>query len=110
MRKILIHFLLFLIFTTPSFANDISSLERSVIERSNNNPDTAYEYFLEKIEVRANPEEQAVYLYGMGLINETKGNVSGAINDYMAAEILGNERAKHALIRLRKKEKSIYKP
>jgi hypothetical protein len=91
--------------TSPLFASDISSLENAVMKHATTNPDTAYEYFLKQIEAGATPEQQAVYLYGMGLVNQAKGNVAGAINDYMTAEILGNESASRALIRLRKNNK-----
>lgn len=102
MYKILFFFSIALFFVTPSFANDISALEQSVVEYAAQHPDTAYEFFLEQIEAGATPEEQAVYLYGMGRVNEAKGSISEAINDYMAADILGNESASRDLIRLRK--------
>lgn len=78
------------------------NLEETVVRRAQKDPITAYEYFLEQIEAGATPEEQAIYLYGMGVANERKGNVAEAINDYMAADILGNESASRDLIRLRK--------
>lgn len=54
---------------TYSFASDISALEPSIIEHASKHQDTAYEYFLQQIESGATPEEQAVYLYGMGSVN-----------------------------------------
>lgn len=110
MRKVLPIILLCLFFITPSFANDISNLEARVVKRAQSDPDTAYEYFLEQIEAGATPEEQAVYLYGMGLVNEAKGKVDEAVNDYMASEILGNESASRVLIKLRKNKKEGQQP
>jgi hypothetical protein len=81
-------------------AGETESLEQAVIEHAEGKPDTAYDYFLEKIEGGASVEEQAVYLYGMGLANEKAGNISEAINDYLGAEILGSKRASEALDRL----------
>jgi len=105
MREFFTAFWIVMLSVTASFASDISALELSIIEYAVKHQDTAYEYFLLQIESGATPEEQAVYLYGMGRVNEAKGNVSEAINDYMAAEILGNESASRALIRLRKNNK-----
>lgn len=86
----------------PAFAEEIESLEQAVIERAESEPDTAYDYFLEKIEGGATVEEQAVYLYGMGIIHEKQGNIEEAINDYLSAEVLGYTKATEALERLKK--------
>ena len=104
MRRILYLLPTLILCVSCSLAREIPPLERSVVHHAEQNPDTAYEYFLERIEDGASPENQAVYLYGMGRTNEAKGNVMEAINDHMAAEILGNESATYDLIRLRKKQ------
>lgn len=96
---LLICFFLFL--SQPSHSLSLSDLESAVIIRAQNNPSSAYEYFLEQIEAGAAPAEQAVYLYGMGLAREQQNNFSEALNDYLAAEALGNEKAGKAVKRLR---------
>ncbi|MCB9990666.1 MAG: hypothetical protein H6867_04725 [Rhodospirillales bacterium] len=85
----------------PVLAGEIESLEQKVIERAESEPDTSYEYFMEKIEAGASIEEQAVYLYGMGIAREKQGNIGEAINDYLSAEALGYSKATEALERLR---------
>lgn len=66
-----------------------SDFEKSVFNRALSDPAKAEAYFLEKIENGASVEEQAIYLYGMGLANEQLGNDLEAINDYLSAEALG---------------------
>ncbi len=80
-----------------------TAFERSVVQRANQDPATAPEYFMQQIESGASTEEQAVYLYGIGLANENLGNVEEAVNDYLGAEILGYAPATEALQRARKK-------
>jgi len=101
MRKAILLTCLFLLPITPSYSEDLSDLESAVIIRAQNNPSSAYEYFLEQIEAGATSAEQAVYLYGMGLAREQQNNFSEALNDYLAAEALGNEGAGKAVKRLR---------
>ncbi len=101
MRKSILLVCLFLFSITPSYSESLSGLETAVIKHAQDNPDTAYEYFLEKIEAGATPAEQAVYLYGMGVARERQNNSSEALNDYLAAEALGNENAGKAVKRLR---------
>lgn len=77
-----------------------SEFEKKIIARAEANPATAPEYFLQQIEVGASPEEQAVYLYGMGVAHQIQGNSNEARNDYLSASILGNLRAKCGLMEL----------
>lgn len=105
MRKLLISVLLNMICVLAANAScgyEASQLEQAVEIRAKQNPKTAPEYFLQQIESGANSEEQAVYLYGMGLAHEKQKNTKEAINDYLSASILGNERAKCALMELQK--------
>jgi len=95
---------LFLLPITPSYGESLSDLESAVIIRAQNNPSSAYKYFLEQIEAGATPAEQAVYLYGMGLAREQQNNFSEALNDYLAAEALGNESAAQAVQRLKEQK------
>lgn len=90
-------FIFTILWTSLSYAEDITSFEKSVKLRAESEPDTAYDYFLEKIEDGATTEEQAVYLYGMGIAHEKQGNIREAINDYLSAEALGYEKATKAL-------------
>jgi len=103
MRKVILLTSLFLLPITPSYSEGLTDLESAVIIRAQNNPSSAYEYFLEQIEAVATPAEQAVYLYGMGLARERQKNFSEALNDYLAAEALGNKSAAQAVKRLREK-------
>jgi len=105
MRKAILLICLFLFPITPSYSESLSDLEHAVSKRAEDNPASAYEYFLEQIETSADPEEQAVYLYGMGLAREHQDNFGEAVNDYLAAEALGNKSAIHALKRLQKQLK-----
>lgn len=79
----------------------VTPLEKSVVARAESEPATAEKYFLERIEDHATVEEQAIYLYGMGIAQEKLGNRLEAINNYLAAEGLGNESAHTALNRLK---------
>lgn len=78
-------------------------LEKSVIERAESEPETATEYFEAQIKAGTPVEDQALYAYGMGIAQERLGNRIEAINNYLAAEGLGNESAAKALDRLRVK-------
>jgi len=100
MRKILLSLLFLLFVAVSSYGRDISDIEKAAIQRAENDPATAYEYFLEQIETGASIEKQAIYLYGMGLALEKQGDTREAINDYLAAEALGNQSARRALRRL----------
>ncbi len=80
-----------------------AAFERSVAQRANQDPATAPEYFMQQIESGASVNEQAVYMYGIGLANEKLGNNEEAVNDYLGAEILGYAPATQALQRVRKK-------
>jgi len=71
-RELFLFAALALFTVKPLFANELSALEQHIIEYAAMHPDTAYEYFIKQIESGATPEEQAIYLYGMGLVNETK--------------------------------------
>lgn len=104
MRKAILLTCLFLFPITPSYSEDLSDLESAVIIRAQNNPSSAYEYFLEQIEANATSAEQAVYLYGMGLAREQQNNFSEALNDYLAAEALGNKSAAQAVKRLQEQK------
>lgn len=76
-------------------------LEREVIAFAKTHPDQAYEHFMGRIEGGASVEEQALYLYGMGVAHEKLGNTEEAINDYLSAQALGYEKASAALKRLK---------
>ncbi len=78
----------------------IEELEKLVVKRAQEKPETAENYFIEQIESGATYEEQAVYVYGMGVASETQGNIAEAINNYIAAEALGSAAASRALQRL----------
>lgn len=104
MRKATLLICLFLLPITPSYSESLSGLESAVIIRAQSNPASTYEYFLEQIEAGATPTEQAVYLYGMGLAREQQSNLSEALNDYLAAEALGNESAGKAVKRLKEQK------
>ena len=103
MRKAILLTCLFLLPITPSYSEGLSDLESAVIIRAQNNPSSAYEYFLEQIETGATSAEQAVYLYGMGL-RERQNNFSEALNDYLAAEALSNKSAAQAVKRLQEQK------
>lgn len=100
MKAFIILPLAILALTGPLYAGDLQSLEQSIIERAEQDPETAPDYFMEQIESGATPEEQAAYMYGMGRAHEKQGKMDEAINDYLSAEILGNESAAAALERL----------
>lgn len=85
---------------SPAMAGDLQTLEKEVVAFAEDHPDQAYEKFMTGIEGGASTEEQAIYLYGIGLANEKLGNIEEAINDYIGAEILGFEKASNALKRL----------
>ena len=104
MRKAILLTCLFLLPITPSYSEGLSDLESAVIIRAQNNPSSAYEYFLEQIETGATSAEQAVYLYGMGLARERQNNFSEALNDYLAAEALGNKSAAQAVKQLQEQK------
>lgn len=88
--------------TGPLYAGDLRSLEKSIIERAEHDPESAPDYFMEQIERRPAPdaEKQAVYLYGTGLAYERMGNMVDAIDFYRGAELFGNQAAAEALKRL----------
>jgi hypothetical protein len=104
MRKSILLICFFLLPITPSYSESLCDLESAVIIRAQNNPSSAYEYFLEQIEDGATPAEQAVYLYGMGLAREQQNNFSEALNDHLAAEALGNKTAAQAVKRLQEQK------
>ena len=91
---------LMIMICSPSAASDLVSLEKEVVVFAQEHPDQAYETFMTGIESGASTEEQAIYLYGIGLANEQLGNTEEAINDYIGAEILGFGKASEALKRL----------
>ncbi len=78
----------------------VSELEKSVVQRAAEKPETAYDYFMGKIEDKATSDEQAVYMYGIAVAREKLGDTKEAINDYLVAEGLGNKSAAKALGRL----------
>ncbi len=78
----------------------LSNLEKETVQRALNEPETAYDYFMRKIEDNATPDEQAVYMYGIAVAREKLGDTKEAINDYLVAEGLGNKSAAEALNRL----------
>jgi len=97
--KIIILALAFL--TIAGCTNEATNpLEKSAIARAESEPASADEYFLKKIEAGAAVEEQAIYLFGMGIAQEKLGNRMEAVNNYLAAEGLGNKSAAAALNRL----------
>lgn len=102
MKRFLLIFLSAALFTVTACAEGTTKFEKSVIERAESEPKTAYNYFLGKIESGATVEEQAVYLYGMGIAHEKQGNIAEAINDYLSSDALGFEKATEALKRLKK--------
>ena len=81
----------------------VSELEKSVVQRAHDRPETAYDYFMGKIEEGAPIEDQAVYMYGIAVAREKLGDIKEAINDYLVAEGLGNKSAAEALDRLKVK-------
>lgn len=86
----------------PAMADDLAALEKTVIARAESDPETAPDYFMSMIEQRPAPgsEEQAVYLYGMGLAYERLGDMVEAVDYYRGAELFGNIAAQEALLRL----------
>ena len=82
----------------------VSPLEKSVIQRAKTDPETAPEYFMGLIESHPVPsvEDQAVYMFGIGMAHEEQGNLQEALNDYLSAEALGNNSASRAAKRLQK--------
>lgn len=95
----------FLLWTFPAYAGDLAALEKTVIERAESAPETAPDYFMGQISRRPAPdsEEQAVYLYGMGLAYERLGDTVEAVDYYRGAELFGNISARKALARLNRK-------
>ena len=83
-------------------ADDLAALEKTIIERAERDPETAPEYLMSMIERRPAPgsEEQAVYLYGMGLAYERQGDMVEAVEYYRGAELFGHRAAREALVRL----------
>jgi hypothetical protein len=94
---------IFIMICSPAMAGDLQTLEKEVTAFAEEHPDQAYEKFMTEIESGASTEEQAVYLYGIGLANEKLGNLEDAMNDYLGAEILGYTPATQALQRVRDK-------
>ncbi len=92
------------IMVTPVMAADLAALEKDVIARAEAAPESAPDYFMAQISRRPAPgsEEQAVYLYGMGLAYERQGDMVEAVDLYRGAEYLGNATARAALVRLDK--------
>lgn len=101
-RRCFCLFLIFVILTAPATARDLHTLEKEVIARAESAPDSAADYFMSQIEQRPAPkiEEQAVYLYGMGLAYEHLGNIAEAVDYYRGAELFDHQGAAEALIRL----------
>ncbi len=99
MNRIL--FLLLLI-AVPAFAGDLQSLEKTVVQRAERDPATAEEYFIRQIEKRPAPssEEQAVYVFGMGIAAERQGRLADALDFYIGAAALGSTAAGTAAQRL----------
>ena len=93
----------FIMICYPVMAGDLQTLEKEVTAFAEEHPDQAYEKFMSGIESGASTEEQAIYLYGIGLANEKLGNLEDAVNDYMGAEILGYSPATEALQRVQDK-------
>lgn len=83
-------------------AADLVALEKTVIARAEKDPMTAPDYFMAQIERRPAPdsEEQAVYLYGLGMAYERLGDMAEAVDYYRGAELFGHKRAAAALARL----------
>ncbi len=98
----MLRFLLLIFLAFPAHAQDLPALEKTVIERAESDPETAPDYFMSMIQRRPAPgsEEQAVYLYGMGLSHERLGDMAEAVDYYRGAELFGNESARKALARL----------
>jgi hypothetical protein len=106
MRENAIRFLaVFLLWALPAHAGDLAALEKTVIERAESAPESAPDYFMAQISRRPAPgsEEQAVYLYGMGLAYERLGDMMEAVEYYRGAELFGNVSARKALARLNRK-------
>lgn len=100
----MLRFLFLILLAFPAYARDLTALEKTVIERAESDPETAPDCFMAQIERRPAPgsEEQAVYLYGMGLAYERQGDMVEAVDMYRGAEYLGNASARAALVRLDK--------
>lgn len=94
---------IFIMICSPAMAGDLQTLEKEVTAFAEEHPDQAYEKFMTGIESGASTEEQAIYLYGIGLANERRGNLEDAVNDYLGAEILGYAPATEALQRVQDK-------
>ncbi len=86
----------------PAMAGDLAALEKTVIARAESDPENAPEYFMAQIERRPAPdsEEQAVYLYGLGVAYERQGDMVEAVDYYRGAELFGHQGAAAALARL----------
>ena len=81
-----------------------TQFEKDAIARAKQDPATAESYFLQRIEEEQPPiEQQAVYLYAMGVASERMGDDIEALNNYLSAEALGYAKATQALQRIRKK-------
>jgi hypothetical protein len=91
--------LIALLSLTACAGGHMQALESAVIDRANNDPVHAPAYFMYRLE-SATYEEQAVYMYGIGLAHEKAGDKKEAINDYLAAEAFGYAPATRALQRL----------
>lgn len=98
----MLRFLFLILLAFPAYAEDLTALEKTVVERSESDPETAPDYFMAQIERCPAPgsEEQAVYLYGMGLAYERLGDMVEAVDLYRGAELFGNSSARAALVRL----------
>lgn len=103
MKRFVLIFLFAAFSAVTACAEETTEFEQSVIARAESEPDAAYDYFLGKIEGGATVEEQAVYLYGMGIAHEKQGNIEEAINDYLSAEALGYEKATITLKRIQQR-------
>lgn len=76
-----------LLIAMPAIAADLQSLEKTVVQRAERDPATAEEYFIRQIEKRPAPssEEQAVYVFGMGIAAERQGRLADALDFYIGA-------------------------
>lgn len=80
-----------------------TAFERQVVERAYADPASAEEYFLRQIEKGATCDQQSVYMYGMGLAAEKRGDYKEARDDFLSAQISGYDRAQYALHRVSKR-------
>lgn len=95
-------FLFLVLCSTPAMADDLATLEKTIIARVETAPESAADYFMSQIELRPAPgiEVQAVYLYGMGLAHKRLGDMAEAVDYYRGAELFGHQGAAAALARL----------